>query len=312
MAKETGNPWLDTFTLVKQPDMKEPWIEFRCDKDSELFLGEFINAIGNVPALDENNHGLYFRGQTNAGWTLKPKLMRMWEHLYVNTKDRKGVTKDALSKEFEAIQYFQKRVRYLDDFYRSLDCKLSLERYSDWLALMQHYSAPTRLLDWTTSFYVALYFACQDDLTDGAVWILYKDNIIEYMNQAIKDQGLTEEKVIAALSGHNEYVKFGMNVEPILEIVSNKSKTDRIIAQGGIFTISYQLFYDHAQVGLPFVGQPKLVLIKLVIPSKMKKDIRKFLSKMDIFAERLFPGLDGIGRTIEEKICLHQEVFYPS
>ena len=33
----------------------------------------------------------------------------------------------------------------------------------EWLSLMQHYGAPTRLLDWTYSFYAAVFFA-----VDGA------------------------------------------------------------------------------------------------------------------------------------------------
>jgi len=45
----------------------------------------------------------------------------------------------------------------------------------DWIFLMQHYRAPTRLLDWSESPLVALYFALVDKLqedSDGALWCM--------------------------------------------------------------------------------------------------------------------------------------------
>jgi hypothetical protein len=41
-----------------------------------------------------------------------------------------------------------------------------------WLALMQHHGAPTRLIDFTWSPYVAAFFALERTLTDGVVWAM--------------------------------------------------------------------------------------------------------------------------------------------
>ena len=46
-----------------------------------------------------------------------------------------------------------------------------------WLALMQHHGAPTRLLDFTWSPYVAAFFALERATSDAAVWALNPANI---------------------------------------------------------------------------------------------------------------------------------------
>ena len=43
-----------------------------------------------------------------------------------------------------------------------------------WLCVMQHYRAPTRLLEWRENLLVALYFAVSSDLSeDGEVWAMF-------------------------------------------------------------------------------------------------------------------------------------------
>jgi hypothetical protein len=97
----------------------------------------------------------WFRGQANANWLLEPKIFRL-NLLHVE---------DEIRSEFErrASQYSLEPVP-TDDW--------------GWYFLMQHYGAPTRLLDWTDSVLVALFFAinsddlCPRDRDDAIVWML--------------------------------------------------------------------------------------------------------------------------------------------
>ena len=67
------------------------------------------------------------------------------------------------------LRQFQRRAHHYCKDLPDFDQKL------DWLALMQHYGASTRLLDFSHSFYVAAYFAVENATKDSAVWAVNLD-----------------------------------------------------------------------------------------------------------------------------------------
>ena len=60
--------------------------------------------------------------------------------------------------------------------------------YIEWLAIMQHYGAPTRLLDWTRSFFAACFFAIDRSDTEAAVWVLNEDELPNAFKRSVTSE----------------------------------------------------------------------------------------------------------------------------
>jgi len=80
-----------------------------------------------------------FRGQSNHKWPLSTTLERLGLENY----------------ESDIIQKFERHAHLYSNTQQ-------VDTLIEWMSLMQHHGAPTRLLDWTRSPYVAIFFALND------------------------------------------------------------------------------------------------------------------------------------------------------
>ena len=116
-------------------------------------IGTYVELITRIDA--EQQYRMWFRGQSDYSWGLVPSVQR----------------KVGMGKHYE---------QYITTNFMIHTMRLNPtapQRYdrASWLTLMQHYGLPTRLLDWSESPLVALYFALSSDKdakTDAAVWVL--------------------------------------------------------------------------------------------------------------------------------------------
>src|SRR6266852_2318631 len=117
-------------------------------------FGEDLNpgAVQVVHSWDELQRALenrfcgarwVFRGHRDARWPVCTKFERVCANI--------GRSKWS-AVERHALRQFQRRLHQYATVIPDLDDTL------EWLALMQHHGAPTRLLDWTRSPFVAVYF----------------------------------------------------------------------------------------------------------------------------------------------------------
>ena len=231
-----------------------------------------------------------FRGQSKEEWNLIHTLSRLLKTSSAFRDDNIWAT----NIEQESYGRFVAQAHYFLDP-SSLPDERSLLA---WWALMQHYGAPTRLLDWTASPYIAAYFAVVDDLeSPGAIWAFDASVVID---ESI-EPSVSEVYKSFRSDRNSRRVFWESNIPELIYPYMLKKHHVRITTQQGAFTVCGTIPSDHGQsldksIGHGVQGHE----LKFIIPPTLKINFLRNLMRMNITANSLFPGLDGLGQSIKE------------
>ena len=215
----------------------------------------------------------WFRGQARKTWKLVPSLARKPGNLKAES---------ALIKRFmqDAVPHITTPPR---------------EEW-EWLFLMQHHRAATRLLDWSESPLAALYFAVADKKhksADGAVWCL--DPVA--LNRGPANLQFEFQPEIPAFGRDkvlDNYLPSRVSESPakmVTVAIMGPRTTARMAAQLGTFTVNHRL---HTPVEA--IGDSEHVW-RWIVPASAKKKIQDELMLLKITALTLFPELDRVAET---------------
>lgn len=255
----------------------------------------------NIPSVDSlirhvnglpNNY--FFRDQADASWPLKSSLERVIGLEWTAAK----------AQQFEdfALQQFRSKFHLYDHENSHPTSKLA------WLSVMQHYGVPTRLLDFTESPYIALYFALESYSHHlGKEIALFAFDYSAVLQRSIdhiqsKDLGFRETRA-SVFERQDEIFdsvvdRFSYDIAWIAEPLVLNARLDR---QGGSFLLSgNRSLQIEAVLGLPLYQDADMQ--KLVIPPDLVSGVFALLRKMNITSKSLYGDLEGLARSIRMQL----------
>lgn len=256
-------------------------------KDSE----DLIHSLNDLP----NN--FIFRGHADSSWKLESTLERVI--------GKKWSTDQARNFEDYSLNLFKSKYHIYNDSEHEPKSKLA------WLSIMQHYGVPTRLIDFTESPYVALYFALEayDPLLkhDLAIYAIDYNSIMDESLAYISRRDSSFKKARRDIIGKQDELfddvvdRFSYEVVWITEPLELNARIDR---QAGTFLISGDKekrienllscdMYKHVE------------MIKFIIPSDMYQNIYALLRKMNINAKTIYGDLSGLAKSIKIDMQVH-------
>jgi hypothetical protein len=223
-----------------------------------------------------------FRGERDERWPLYSSLSRYLQNFGVHKKawpDQEARVLRIFKRK--AHQFLERPPEWDDDF--------------QWLALMQHHGAPTRLIDFTWSPYVAAFFALERTVTDGVVWAMNPARIDS--SRAAKptrmDPRVSGNFAKYYVKGDQHFIWMG---EPHV-------MNQRLIAQSGTFAVPSVLDVPLEEI-LSHRDQEN-ILAKFVLTNPVREVGMRELYRMNITFATLFPDLDGLARSMGYELEFH-------
>jgi len=227
------------------------------------------------PSLKRFRSPFAFRGLSNAAYIPESTLTRMGGEY--------GRREQSLLRNFR--KYAHRNATPRDSLW-------------NWIALAQHHGLPTRLLDWSFSPYVALHFATVNRAewkSDAMIWCVDCVKIKNYLPTKLQRLLKREDSDVLTVEMLDEVAPTlaaldALSKKPFVAFFEPPSLDDRIMNQAALLSVTSRAdlsvsrwLYEHEEL-----------FHRIVIPAKLKQEIRDKLDQANINERILFPGLDGL------------------
>jgi hypothetical protein len=227
-----------------------------------------------------------FRGQRDASWGLRCSL------------DRKRGTTDPVHAELSLKDAFSQRAHLFLQNAREPETML------EWFSLIQHHGGPTRLIDFTRSSFVAAFFALEEG-AEADVCAVWAVDELACHRRAVKrlrsvdpdfswlqDHHSIEGAVDARIGARPPH-RFVAPVQP-------SRLNARMAIQQGMFVCLGDPGSDlFANLNPEVEDEQPLQVVKVEFPRSERGRALWALRQMGVSRETLFPGLDGLARSLE-------------
>lgn len=264
----------------------------------ELQLSEKDISWDGIAAYQDDDS--IYRGHQCACWSLASSLERTCKGLYESLKFMPDM-------EWILLREFRRRLHHYSQHVPEYAERLR------WLSLMQHHGAPTRLVDWTYSIYIALYFAIEQATPQCCVWKIKKEWLTEEGRALFRKDGretLIFDDKYRDEARERDFAEAVLNKDPIAAViqVTPFQLDERLSIQKGVFLYPCDSTLTFAANLKSMAGADNpsnVVKLKISLQSKNDRLLAlRMLHDMNISRATLFPGLDGFAQSLN--------VYHPS
>ena len=245
--------------------------------------------------------GHVFRGQIDSRWRLRSGIERLFPDDYnLPEVGMLNDFEDKILRKFKSNAHLYEPAGLLPD---------DRSKFG-WLALIQHHGAPSRLLDFTTMPFMALYFAIDgvsaySENHSVIYCISHRDiNAISVSAYCEKTRNTPEPvKKELEMDGDRFYLEHIQNKSyGLLWCLEPVKLNLRMRQQGGTFIVCDDMKLRFEEALNSNTIYQNVRIDRLVFPHSIVSDAFILLNKMGITNKQIYPGLDGLSKDIRQEL----------